>query len=89
MLQSRKIFKEIEDQKIIKEYGFSSAMLPQHLKIFGKDKSYNQREPKVPDRAVISEIRRDLVEGKEFQKKVHELVKKEHHAMAKARIEMQ
>lgn len=27
-LQSRKIFKEIEDQKIIKEYGFSSAMLP-------------------------------------------------------------
>ena len=77
-----KTLKSIEHDQILKEYGNYTQLLPDELKIYGKDKSYGLG-PTVHkvDPTLIYKNTQAIQEGKMFQKKVEDYIYEQQMAM--------
>ena len=77
-INHKQTLKDIQDDALMAKFGDFSDLLPDHLKIYAKDKSYSRGDQlHVLDRGVVQRQRKDFREGKAFRKRISDYVYEE------------
>ena len=77
-LNHKQTLRDIEDTALIAKFGDFSDLLPDHLMIYAKDKSYSRgQQLHELDEGLVERQRRDYAEGKAFRKRVSDYVYEE------------
>ena len=68
--------KDLENRRILKEFGQYAVLLPKHLKSQAADRPYNKKknEMHLMNTEIIDETFDNIEKGKEFNKKVKDFI---------------